>query len=259
MKCFEAKTALAAAMLVLFAAPAQAQDTAYCTVPGELVSEDASGDAGAQGAPDPVEAHDVEAVYIAEPAGTNKLVITLKVKTLSPEPVPNSIYYTSFMLDDEREYFVVFRPYVLPDPTPNQIQFGYGHLEPDTTGATGGTLVTDGPVEGSFDADGFITWTVDSTLIPALATTVDMFSIVGEARVIAGSPFAHPAQPPPPAPRVPSGFVVIVDESPAGFYTLRGGASCAGAGKSGSGLVAGGMPAGLLLLLTLAGWARRRL
>ncbi len=245
-----------AALLMAAALSAQAQDMAYCTLPGELVSEDAAGDAGVQGAPDPVEAHDVEAVYIAEPAGTTKLVITLKVKTLAPEPVPNSIYYTSFMLGDEREYFVSFRPYVLPSPVPNQIQFAYGHLEPDTTGATAGTLVTDGPVEGSFDADGFITWTMDSTLIPALATSVDMFNIVGEARVIAGSPFAPPAQAPPPAPRIPSGFVVIVDESPAGFYTFSGGASCTG--KSGSGLVAGGLPAGLLLLLALAGWARRR-
>lgn len=249
----------AGAMLALCVFPSLAQDElAYCAEPGELVTEDPVGDAMLVAAPDPLAQHDVEAVYFAEPDGmTDTLVVTLKAVSLDPEAAPNSIFYVNFLLDNGTQYFVSFRRYVLPDPVPNQMDFAYGHLEPDTTGATAGTFITDGPVEGRWEHDGRITWVLPRTLIPGLAPGVDIANIVGEARVIVGSPFSHPVQPPPPLPRVPGGFVVVVDDTPAGFYTISGNDSCA-TGKSGF-LVATGSPSGATLMLLALAALRRRI
>lgn len=259
MTRFQVAFMAAGAMLGLCAFPVAAQDAlAYCTEPGELVTEDPVGDALLVAVPDPLAQHDVEAVYFAEPDGmTDTLLITLKAVSLDPEAAPNSIFYVNFLLDNGTQYFVSFRRYVLPDPVPNQMDFAYGHLEPDTTGATAGTFVTDGPVEGRWEHDGRITWVLPRSLIPGLAPGTDVANIVGEARVIVGSPFSHPVQPPPPAPRVPGGFVVVVDESPAGFYTLSGNDSCAADGKAGFIVGAGSPPLAVLLLLSLAALRRR--
>jgi hypothetical protein len=242
--------ALAAAMLLFFSgfggvAGAAVGEGDYCSLPGELVTEDAQGDATTSPV---VEAHDVEAVWMAEPQfedGVDRLVVTLKVGSLSPAPAPNSVYYVHFGLDDGILWHVSFRPYVAPGGS----QFNYGRTEPPTTPGTSGTLATLGPAdaESHFDEDGTIVWVLTKTKMEPLPFTRDLYNIVGEARALIGTPV--------PVSGVP-GLVTVVDDTPAGFYTQRGNASCAGSGRSLLGV--GSLPAGLLMLFALAALVRRR-
>ncbi len=232
----------ASALLLVSGSAAQAQDTAYCTLPGELVSEDAIGDgtdpSGTQ--PSPVPAHDIKAVHFAEPGtdAAGRLHIVLKVGEFPPVDPPNGIYQVNFVLADGVERFVSWAPYKRPDLP----KFTYGHVEILATGTR--STVSDGPTDPESVAtpDGTILWVVPAGKIPGLETGAVMDNIVGEARFLFG---------------VTTGVTLPTDTTPAGFYEVRGNASCAGAGKSGSGLVAGGLPAGLLLLLAMAGWAQR--
>src|ERR1051326_8524652 len=84
-----------------------------CTVPGVLVSE-GSAPPAFQGEPDPVPGHDAQGVYVAEPAsgadGADKLVVTLKVDTLSPTAPPNTIYYVHFTMADGVERYLLYDP-----------------------------------------------------------------------------------------------------------------------------------------------------
>jgi hypothetical protein len=226
-----------------------AADTGYCSVPGELVAEDPSGDATLEGAaPDPAPGHDVQKVYAAEPGGTNQFALTLKVDTLSPEPTPNTIYYVHFILDDGIGYFVSYDPYALVQAPQNPARntrpmFAYGHTEAGVGGVS--SLVTDGAAdaESKSDPDGTITWYVTKTKMAALPTSTVAASMVGEARAVIGT-------------SVSGGLVTVVDDSVPGDYVLRGNSSCGG-GKSGV-LGLGALPLpGLLVLAGLAALRRR--
>ena len=143
------------------------------------------------------------------------------------------------MLADGVERFVSWAPYKRPDLP----KFTYGHVEILATGTR--STVSDGPTdpESAATSDGTILWVVPAGKVPGLEPGANIDNIVGEARFLIG---------------VTAGVTLPTDTTSAGFYTLRGNASCAGAGKIGSGLVAGGMSAGVLLLLALAGWVRRQ-
>lgn len=234
---------VAAAAVLLCSPVVLAQDTAYCSLPGELVSDEASGDATDPSGttPSPVLAHDIEAIYFAEPGtdAAGRLHVTMKVGEFPPVDPPNSIYQVNFVLADGVERFVSWAPYKRPDLP----KFTYGHIEILATGTR--STVSDGPTdpESAATPDGTILWVLPVGKIPGLEPGANIDNIMGEARFLFG---------------VTTGVTLPTDTTSAGFYTLRGNASCAGAGKSGSGLVAGGVPAGLLLGLMLIGLARRR-
>ena len=241
MKMLYAKPALAA-VLLMSAAPLAAQE--YCTAPGELVTEDAAGDAAIVAAPDPVPGHDIGTVHFAEPAAIGSgepLVITLKVDTLSPAPPPNTVYYVYFTLDDGVERYVTYDADPVVGATGNP--FAYGHVEPDpTTGV--GNLTEDGELDPSSNAaaDGTITFVLPKDRISTLSDVGTFISnIYGDARLLVGA--------------AGTGLVSPVDSSPAGVYDIRGRGACSGK----SGLLGAGSPAPVLvLLLALAGLARRR-
>jgi hypothetical protein len=224
------------AMLTGIAAQADA-GSAYCSLPGELVSQDGAGDAAdpAVGVvPDPLAQHDVEAVYVAEPAGSDKIYFTIKVASLDPAIPPNSQYFVRFVLADELQYYVAFDPYALPgDP-----QYVLGRRDPPATPGTSGSLVVIGPAdEGSNSPDGFVTWGIKKDRLPSFDETPSLSGVFGQARVSLVA------------------VISSVDESPEGFYDVKG--NC-GVGKSGGLLAAGGVPLALLLPLGLAAFARRR-
>ncbi len=246
MKQFQARTALAAATMMFFAAPAFAQSGDYCTLPGEMVSEDAAGDARppaplAVPAPNPVPGYDALAVFIAEPAsadGVDKVHVTLKVDSLSA--VPNTVYFVRFNTSDGVERFFAYNPVPVPSnpATDDDPKFYYGHIE---VGPASNDIVTDGPTSPeSAAADGTITWVLNKDLLAGFETGNFVDSVLGEVNFVSG-PFGI-------------GFYFPVDETPGGAYGFRGNSSCAGKDKSGvlGILGAGGLPSALLMLLAMA-------
>ncbi|HUS23428.1 MAG TPA: hypothetical protein VM369_00645 [Candidatus Binatia bacterium] len=222
----------------LLAAPAFGSDGASCTLPGELVSEDATGDAAdpAAGAvPDPLAQHDVQGVYVAEPPGSDRIYFSIKVASLDPIP-PQSQYYVRFVLSDGLEYFVAFDPYA----PPGEDAYTLGRRDPPATPGTSGSLTTIGPAdEGTNSADGFVTWGIRKDRL-GLEEGGTLESVFGQARVSLVA------------------VVSSVDESPQGYYALNGGAGCSGVKQGSGALVTGAVPAATLLLLGLAALGRRR-
>lgn len=242
--------AAAAAAVVLCSPAVLAQDTAYCSLPGELMSEDAAGDATFAGAvPDPVPGHDVLSLHVAElPSadGIDRIYFTMKVDRLAEASTPQSRYLINFQTSDGITRFLRYTPYPLGPVsmvfTGADQMYSYGHFEVNaTTGQS--TSVTDGPADAasSASADGTITIVLAKDKLPESAPGELLVNVVADSRIYNIS-----------------GTIVVDKTDAAGVYELRGNASCAGGGKSGSGLVAGGLPAGALLLLALAGLARRR-
>lgn len=234
---------LLCASLALFPFAISAQtDTAYCTAPGELVSEDATGDA-----PGPIPADtglDVLSVHIAEPFGdgADTLHFTLKINRNAQGATPQTRYYVNFITSDGVERFVRYTPYPIPGAenafSGADQMFSVGHIED-------GSSVTDAPAEGesSADADGNITIVAKARTL-ALRPGDVITDIEGESAIynIGG--------------RVP------VDTSNAlGVYEVRGNASCEGKSaeaKQGSSLLAGAFAPGLLLMLAGVAALRRR-
>lgn len=245
MKQSSALAALAAGFILLGATPALAQTGNYCTLPGERVAEDATGDAGLIGVPDPTPGHDVLDVFIGETVnadGVEKVHFTLKVDSLPQADSPLSSYQIEFTTDDGVTRFALYTPYPAPVAVfeGQDLMFAYGHNEVGTGGTS--SFVIDGAADAeSSAAGGVITIVLRKE---ALLTENGGFlsNVAGVSQINFGG----------------AGTIDVDTSDSRGVYEVRGGASCTGSGKSGSGLVAGSLPAGALLLLALAGLARRR-
>lgn len=229
-------------LLGFAAAPAVAQDsTVHCTLPGELVASDATGDAT-----NPAPGHDVLDVYVAEVPNDKdetKIYFTLTVNQATPQAVPLTSYQVSFMLDDGVDRFMLYNPYPLtPAATVfpgTDLMFAVGQ-----NGADGYTI--DGPAdaESSASADGTITLVLSEKQLRQIKPGVALTNIAGVSQLNALATLDQD-----------------VSNAP-GLYLIKGSESCAAknaAAKHGSSLLAGAITPGLLLML--AGFAafRRRI
>lgn len=251
------KFALSAGALALslsFSALAQ-DSTAHCSLPGELITSDATGDATFIVPPSPVPDHDVLDVYIAElpnAAGEQKVYFTLTIDQAAPASLPTTSYQVKFFLKDGVERFVLFNPYPVPaqlNPVtgvliPNSdLMFAFGSNGVDPTSGNP-TFSIDGPAdeESSVSADGTITIVLSQKQLRALEPGAELKDISGVSQF--------------------NGAAVTFDldtSDTAGSYTLRGNASCAAAsGKAGVESFGGALGYGLLLPLFVMLGLRRR-
>lgn len=104
-----------------------------CTLPGITVLTDKSGDsaAGQMGLPQ----HDIQAISVAEPFfpdGSQKLVFTIKVASMSPAPPPNTLYPLAFTAADGNAYYVAFRTSAPATPAAPRFEYGTAVLTPPT-------------------------------------------------------------------------------------------------------------------------------
>lgn len=249
---------MAALLAAILAVPSvQAQDgTAHCSLPGEPITSDATGDAALIVAPDAVPDHDVLDVSIAQlpnDSGELKLYFTLTIDAAAPAYVPLSSYQVKFFLKDGVERFVLFNPY----PTPAQLNpatglliansdlmFAYGSNAVDAT--TGNSTFT---IEGAADAEssasgGTITLVLSEKQLRQLQPGEAISDITGVSQF--------------------NGALVTTDvdvSDTAGVYLIKDPASCAGkslAAKQGSSLLAGAFGPGFLLMLAGFVAIRRR-
>lgn len=229
-----------AATLALCTMPLAAQ-TDRCTLPGELMSEDATGDAVIVAAPDLIPGHDVLNTYVAElPSsdGVDRIYLTLTVDRLAQAATPLSSYQVEYFTDDGVERFAFYVPYPAPAAVfeGQDLMFGYGHNEVGPGGT--GNFVIDGAAEAESSAseDGTITIVLKKDAIAPDGGLLSGVSGVSQFN-FAGA------------------LTTDVDRSDAGgVYEIRG--AC---GKSKGGLFgAGALSPALVLLMALAAFARRR-
>lgn len=244
-----------AALLFGATAYAAAQDsTAHCSLPGELVATDATGDATFTALPDPIPDHDVVDVYIAElpnDAGEQKVYFTLKVEPTASAALPATSYQIKFYLKDGVERFVLYNPYPTPaelNPAASLIisnsdlMFAYGHNEVDPVTGNG-TFSIDGPAdaESSAAADGTITIVLSQKQLRQLEPGAVLTDIMGVSQF--------------------NGAVVTSDldaSDSLGSYTLKGNDTCTATSKSAATQFGGAMGLGLMAPLALLVLGRRR-
>lgn len=240
------RQAAAAATMMLFAVAASAQ-TDYCKLPGELMSEDATGDAVIIVAPDPLPGHDVLQTYVAEvpsPDGIERISFTIKVNRLAELATPLSSYQVEFMTEDSVERFALYTPY----PTPvavfsgQDLMFAYGHNEVGAGGTSNFVIDGEAEAESNAAADGTITIVLRKDAIAPDGGLLTSVSGVSQLNLMG------------------SGTLDVDSSDAAGTYEVRGSSSC-GASKAGILGVGGFSPealAGLMLLGGLSLLARRR-
>lgn len=238
---------VAAGLLGAAAAQAKPGD-AYCSVPGELVAEDATGDATFIVAPEVIPGHDVHEVRIAElPGGDgiDRIHFTLTIDALAPAFTPLSSYEVEFMLGDGVERFVRFTPYPVPPEAAvfegQDLMFSYGHRGVDPTTGNG-VFSIDGPADPASSAspDGTITIVLPVDVLPLETPNDFLINVAGIAQ--------H---------NYMGGATLDVDQSDApGVYQLHGSASCS-SGKD-SDLLGINVGAASPLLLALFGLAALR-
>lgn len=236
-----------AALLSLVSLPGQAEDA--CTAPGVLVTEDAAGDDVT--APTGEGFADILSVHGAEPADSNTLVFTYKVASLAAVP-PHTAWILRFATDTapdngDQDYFVAM--VTLSD---GYIRYVYG-TNGFAAGAPAGEprqFRVQGELDGSsYAEDGNITLVLDKSKVPSLNPGLDVFNILATVRLVSpaedGTPFF-----------TNGANNTILDDAPAGFYTVAGDDACAG--KSGlQQILAGAWSPFALLVLMLPALRRR--
>lgn len=243
----------AVAIALLTASTAQAQDSAACALPGELVGEDAVGDHTL--APTGLGFADIHTLHMAEPDGGPNLVFTYKMADLAELP-PNTGWIIRFLTDVTpagEEQFVA----MVTDPAGSP-HFVYGMAVPaDPAGQAGLLFEPAGALEAASDAkaDGTISLVVNKAAMPGLSPGAAVFSMI---------PLVHRITPTDGSQPFVYGFRSLgaaqlsYDDGPDGFYELVQEDACAG--KSG---VLGLGALSPLTLLALGGLAlsglRRRL
>lgn len=246
------KLSLIAVGATLLCSTASAQDSASCSLPGELVIEDVSGDH--QLAPTGEGFADILSLHMAEPGGASKLVFTYKMADLGVLP-PNTLwiirYITDVLPSDATEYFVAML--TGPDATPH---FVHGTGGPaDGPGGAAPLLFTpkgDLEPESNFNADGTITLVIDKSKIDGIPPGAAIYGMIPLTHRITPTdgtvPFMYGF-------RTASGNILAYDDTPDGFYEILRDGSC-GDGKSGL-LAAGAISPFALLLLMLPALRRR--
>lgn len=229
----------AAAALVLIHGATYAQETSYCSLPGQIIVE---GSRGTGGIPinSPVPGHTIEAIYGAEPASLpGQLAITMKVDTLSPPP-SSTVYQVNFSLDDGQTYYVAYEPEAAAGT-----QFTYGQSFGSYSSQTQLGLAD---MESNVQTDGTITWALNHDLIDGLRSSGTASDIFGEIKIR-----TLPAD----SENNIQNDVALTDK---GRYRLRGSDSCGGVSKSTSvSAFSGALPPWLLAPLALGVGLRRRM
>lgn len=248
----------AALLAAIVAAPhVQAQDsTVHCSLPGEPITSDATGDAELVVVPDAIPDHDVLDVSIAQlpnDSGEVKLYFTLTIDAAAPAYVPLSSYQVKFFLKDGVERFVLFNPYPVPaalNPVTgvlspgSEFMFGYGQngIDPATGNST---FSIDGAADAESSANGgTITLVLSEKQLRQLQPGEAISDITGVSQF--------------------NGFAVTTDldvSDTAGVYLIKDPASCAAknlVAKQGSSLLAGAFAPGFLLMLAGFAVIRRR-
>ncbi len=208
---------------------------------------------------------DLRQIWVAEPQDApGKLVFTMKVDNLDPEPLPSHRWYVYFAIPgDDNNYFVAL------DTTQGAPRFIYGTR--DSTESTIGSVPAVGgagvfevlgelDAASSYDSDGTIQLVIEKSVL-GVETGMTLTGIAGSIRQTTNSE---------------NGVGLTVDSAGAiEGYTVVGNAVCAAAGGAGGGSTggtagggtaggntAGGSGGGIGLLLSLpilAGvWLRRR-
>lgn len=224
----------------------QAEEPASCTLPGEQVVEDASGDHQTAALGEGF--GDILTLHMAEPAGGNNLVVTFKVADLGLMP-PNTGWILRFITDlppaPGHEYFLA----MVTDPA-GSAHFVHGVAAPPDDAASAAPLLLFTPAgeldsASNFKADGTITMVLDKSQVAGLEPggfVFQMLPLVNRISPTDGSmPFAY-------GPRGLGDVSVPYDVGGDGLYEIVGNADCGG-GKSrllGAGAFA---PWTLLLLL----------
>lgn len=214
MKAFNSQNNLIAAAGLLLAFAVHAES--YCSLPGERLMQDPSGDDGPRHAAAPSAGAliktaapagplDIQAVYWAEPhdlysPDTDRVIVTLKVASLASLQ-PGTIYSVEFRLSDYAYYYVQFRS----APAPGDSPFTYGRLDPDAKPVELG----DADPQSDYIDDGYINWVLSRKKIPALAAN-------GEVAEIHGLSWLEES----------AGERAVMDVTDAGRYVLRGNLTC---------------------------------
>ena len=234
----------------------QAEEPASCTLPGEQVVEDASGDH--QLAPAGEGFADILSLHMAEPGGADKLVFSYKMSDLGLLP-PDTLWIIRFSTDvppanGDVEYFVAML--TGPNASPH---FVHGTGGPaDGPGGAGPLLFTPAgalDTASNFKADGAITLVLDKSKIAGLTPGLAVFGMIPLTHRITPTdgtePFLYGF-------RTASGNRLAYDDTSDGFYEILASGSC-DAGKSGVlGIGAFGFPALLVLIGFAAAGLRRR-
>lgn len=252
------KTLLLAAIAAMSHATAHAAAApaapAACTLPGELIVEDAAGDDLL--APTGEGFADILSLHIAQPAGGDSLVFTYKMTDLATLP-PNHVWIVRFQMDvtptDGIEYFVA----MVTDPTGAEMFVHGTAAEVPGVGSALPTLIftPKAELEGAADADGTIQFTLPRSAIPdALTDGAGIYGMVPLTHRISPTdgttPFVYGL-------RGVTDASINYDEAGDGFFELPAASACAGKASS-SVPVAGAPGAAALLLLALGALARRR-
>lgn len=252
------KTLSLAALAALAALPVRAADLpTACTAPGELVSEDASGDDLL--APTGEGFGDIQSLHIGQPNGGD-LVFTYKMADLATLP-PNHLWIVRFVMDvlpsDGIEYFVA----MVTDPSGAPLFLHGTAAEVPEVGSTLPTLIftPKGTLEGAMSADGTITLTLPRSAYPdAMYDGAGIFQMVPLTHRITPTdgtvPFVYFL-------RGTAAANINYDESADGFYEIVSPAACGGKAATkagGSTAVAGAPGPAALLMLALGALARRR-
>lgn len=131
-----------------------------CTLPGITLYTDPAGDDTAG-----VEGQDLSYTSLAEPKDQDgKLVLTMKVASLSPAPPPNTRWVTYFTTPDGVDRYAA----MLSDQGLPRYEYGTSSLDP--AAGTARVFSQEGTPEGTYGADGTIVITLDKAAIGALKT-----------------------------------------------------------------------------------------
>lgn len=241
---------LAIPLALMLATPALAQEENSCVLPGVLITEDAAGDD--QSAPAGLGFGDILSIHGAELADSNALTFSFKVASMATVP-PHTAWIVRLATETapdngDDDYFVAMA--TLSD---GFIRYVYG-----TNGFAAGAPAGEprqfrvlGELDGSsYSEDGTITLVLDKSKVPSLQPGKEVFNILPTVRVVTpaedGAPFFTNAS-----------NETILDEAPAGFYSVAG--NDCGASKSRLlGVGAFGLPALFALLgFAVLGFRRR--
>ncbi len=230
-----------------------AQDNAACTLPGELVIEDAAGDDLL--APTGQGFGDIHTLHMAEPGGGNTLVFTYKMADLAVMP-PNTLWTVIFVTDvpptTGTEYFVA----MLTDPA-GAAHLVHGTVSPADPSQPAVRIFTPaGPLEAAsnFNPDGTITLALDKLQVGGLAPGGFVYGFIPVTHRITPTdgtqPFTYGIR------GLNAGVTAAYDDAGDGIYEVVGSEACGG--KAGILGVGAFSPLALLLLAGLATPGLRR-
>ena len=181
-----------------------------CHTPGVTVVSQAPG--SQLGAPGNAQL-DILSVSIAEPYfpdGSSKLVFTLKVENLSPQPLPNQSWKVNFKTLDGVSRFVSMSAGAASTtpPSATPVTFTYGHTSVGTGGVTQETTDGNADPASTFSTGGTITIVVNSAGIGGPLAGQSLGAISGLTQQLVGV------------------LLLRIDTTPVGSYTLVGNYYC---------------------------------